>query len=92
MGRRSGKSWMAAHEVMPWLLTPNSRGWIVGPNYALAQKVAREVKRMVMMHLQLPLETKKEINGDLYSMKLAGLGSELVVKSADAADSLIGDG
>ena len=92
MGRRSGKSWMAAHEVMPWLLTPTTRGWIVGPNYALAQKVAREVKRMVMMHLQLPLETKKEINGDLDSMKLAGLGSELVVKSADAADSLIGDG
>ena len=92
MGRRSGKSWMAAHEVMPWLLTPNTRGLIVGPNYALAQKVASEVKRMVMMHLQLPLETKKEINGDLYSMNLAGLGSELVVKSADAADSLIGDG
>jgi hypothetical protein len=83
---------MAAHEVMPWLLTPNTRGWIVGPNYSLAQKIARELKRMVMMQLQLPLETKKEINGELYSMKLAGLGSELVVKSADAPDSLIGEG
>ena len=62
MGRRSGKSWMAAHEIMPWLLTPNTRGWIVGPNYALAQKIAREVKRMVMTQLKLPLETKKEIN------------------------------
>jgi len=92
MGRRSGKSYMAAHEIMPWLLTPKTRGWIVGPNYALAQKIAREVKRMVMQQLQLPLETKKEINGELYSMKIAGLGSELVVKSADAADSLIGEG
>ena len=92
MGRRSGKSYMAAHEIMPWLLTPNTRGWIVGPNYSLANKIAREVKRIVMTELKLPLESKKEISGDLYYMKLAGLNSEIVVKSADAVDSLIGDG
>ena len=92
MGRRSGKSYMAAHEIMPWLLTPNTRGWIVGPNYSLANKIAREVKRIVMTELRLPLESKKEISGDIYYMKLAGLNSEIVVKSADAVDSLIGDG
>ena len=92
MGRRSGKSYMAAHEIMPWLLTPNTRGWIVGPNYSLANKIAREVKRIVITELKLPLESKKEISGDLYYMKLAGLNSEIVVKSADAVDSLIGDG
>jgi hypothetical protein len=92
MGRRSGKSFMAAHEILPWLLTPRTRGWIVGPNYSLANKIAREVKRVVMTELKLPLESKKEISGDLYYMKLAGLQSELVVKSADAPDSLIGEG
>jgi hypothetical protein len=45
-----------------------------------------------MTELKLPLESKKEISGDLYYMKLAGLNSEIVVKSADAVDSLIGDG
>lgn len=85
---------MAAHEIIPYLLTPNTRGWIVAPNYALAQKVAREVRRIVVNELQLPIESKKEISGDLYFMRLAGLRSELVVKSADTNDgaSLIGDG
>ncbi len=77
---------------MPWLLTPNTRGWIVAPNYSLAQKVAREVKRMVLVNLKLPVSAKKEISGDLYLLRLAGLNSELVVKSADSPDSLIGDG
>jgi len=77
---------------MPWLLTPNTRGWIVAPNYSLAQKVAREVKRMIIVDLKLPVTAKKEISGDLYLLRLAGLNSELVVKSADSPDSLIGDG
>ena len=92
MGRRSGKSWSAAHEVLPWLLTPNTRGWIVGPNYNLANKIAREVKRVVMTQLKLPIASKKEVSGDLYYMKLAGLNSELSVKSAENQDSLIGEG
>jgi hypothetical protein len=92
MGRRSGKSWMAAHEIIPWLLTPKTRGWIVAPNYNLAQKIAREVKRIIVTQLRLPLESKKEISGDLYFMRLAGLGSELAVRSADSPDSLIGEG
>ncbi len=92
MGRRSGKSFMAAHEILPWLLTPRTRGWIVGPNYSLANKIAREVKRIIMTELKLPIESKKEISGDLYYMKLAGLGSELSVKSAENQESLIGEG
>jgi hypothetical protein len=56
----------------------------------LQQKIAREVKRMVMMELQLPIDSKKEISGDLYYLKIAGLQSEISVKSADAPDSLIG--
>ena len=92
LGRRSGKSYLAAHEIIPWLLTPNTRGWIVAPSYNLAQKVAREVKQIVIRELKLPLESKKEVNGDLYFMRLSGLNSELAVKSADSPESLIGEG
>ena len=90
MGRRSGKSYLAAYEIIPWLLTPTTRGWILAPNYSLGQKIAREVKRIVFHELRLPVETKKEVNGDLYFLRLSGLHSELSVKSADSPDSLIG--
>ena len=92
MGRRSGKSWMAAHEIIPWLLTPKTRGGILAPNYSLGQKIAREVKRIVLTELKLPVDTKKEVNGDLYFLRLAGLNSELSIKSADSPESLIGEG
>ena len=91
-GRRSGKSYGAAYEILPWLLTPNTRGWIVAPSYDLGQKVARIVKEEVINNLRLPVANKKEVNGDLYYLKLAGLNSELSVKSADSPDSLIGEG
>ncbi len=91
-GRRSGKSYSAAYEILPWLLTPNTRGWIVSPSYNLSQKIARIIKEDIMVKLKLPIENKKEVNGDLYYMKLAGLNSELSVKSADSPESLIGEG
>jgi hypothetical protein len=91
-GRRSGKSYSAAYEILPWLLTPNSRGWIVAPSYDLGQKIARIVKEEVIQKMHLPIANKKEVNGDLYYLKIAGLNSELSVKSADSPDSLIGEG
>lgn len=91
-GRRSGKSYSAAYEILPWLLTPNTRGWIVSPSYNLSQKIARIIKEDIMVKLKLPIANKKEVNGDLYYMKLAGLNSELSVKSADSPESLIGEG
>ena len=47
---------------------------------------------MIIIDLKLPVTAKKEISGDLYLLRLAGLNSELVIKSADSPDSLIGDG
>ena len=44
------------------------------------------------MKLHLPIAHKKEVNGDLYYMKIAGLNSELSVKSADSPESLTGEG
>ena len=91
-GRRSGKSFGAAREIEPWILSPNTRGWIVAPTYELADKIARIVKEDLLINLRLPVAAKKEINGQLYYFKVAGLNSELWVKAADAPDSLIGEG
>ena len=91
-GRRAGKSWSAAKEIEPWILSPGTRGWIVAPTYELADKIARIVKEDLLLKLKLPIAAKKEINGQLYYFKVAGLNSELWVKSADAPDSLIGEG
>ncbi len=91
-GRRSGKSYSAAYEILPWLLTPNTRGWIVAPSYDLGQKIARIVKEEVISNLRLPILNKKEVNGDLYYLKIGGINSELSIKSADSPDSLIGEG
>ena len=43
-----------------------------------------------MVKLKLPIAYKKEVSGDLYYLKLAGLNSELSIKSADSPESLIG--
>ena len=91
-GRRSGKSFSAAREIEPWILTPKTKGWIVAPNYELCDKVARIVKEDLFLKLRLPIETKKEISGQLYYFKIAGLGSEVWIRSADNPDSLVGEG
>ena len=91
-GRRSGKSFSAAKEVEPWILTPNTRGWIVAPTYELCDKIARIIKEDLLLKLQLPVAAKKEISGILYYFKLAGLNSEVWIKSSDNPDSLVGEG
>ena len=91
-GRRSGKSFSAAREIEPWILTPKTKGWIVAPNYELCDKIARIVKEDLFLKLRLPIETKKEISGQLYYFKMAGLGSEVWIRSADTPDSLVGEG
>lgn len=91
-GRRSGKSFSAAAEALPYLLTPNTRGWVVAPNYELCDKVARLIKEYVILHLKLPIAAKKEISGQIYYLKLQGLNSELWIKSCDNPDSLVGEG
>ena len=91
-GRRSGKSYSAAKEVLPYLLSPGNRIWVVGPTLDLADKIMREIKIDVITKLKLPIAYKKEISGAVHYMKLAGLNSEISVKSADRPESLVGDG
>ena len=91
-GRRSGKSYSAAKEVLPYLLVPNNRCWVVAPTLDLANKIVREIQLDVVRNLKLPIAFKKEVSGSLHYMKLAGLNSELSAKSADRPETLVGDG
>ena len=91
-GRRSGKSYSAAKEILPYLLSPGTRSWIVAPTLDLADKIMREIKIDIITKLKLPIAHKKEVSGQVHYMKLAGLNSEISVKSADRPESLVGDG
>ena len=52
----------------------------------------REIKIDILTKLRLPIATKKEVSGALHYIKLAGLNSEIWVKSADRPESLVGEG
>jgi len=77
---------------MPYIMTPNTRGWIVAPNYELCDKIARIIKETLILKLRMPVQSKKEISGLIYYFKLAGLNSEVWIKSSDNPDSLVGEG
>lgn len=79
-------------EILPYLLSPKTRGWIVAPNYDMCDKIARLVKEAIIMKLRLPVVAKKEISGQLYYAKIGGLESEIAIRSADNLDSLVGEG
>tara|TARA_R110002012_G_scaffold262490_2_gene444779 strand:+ start:1371 stop:1532 length:162 start_codon:yes stop_codon:yes gene_type:complete len=52
----------------------------------------REIALDVITKLRLPIANKKEISGQVHYMKIAGLNSEITMKSADRPESLVGDG
>ena len=78
--------------MLPYLLSPNQKVWVVAPTLDLADKIVREVKQDVIMNLRLPIQHKKEISGQMHYMKLAGLNSEIWAKSSDRPESLVGEG
>lgn len=95
-GRRFGKSRMAAAEILPRLLEPGTRGWIVGPEYKVGEKEFRYVWEDVILNLKLHnagLVKRKAYNirtGEMYIEMESG--SRLDVMSADHPDSLVGEG
>lgn len=91
-GRRSGKSYSAAKEILPYLLSPNKKIWVCAPSLDLADKIVREVKQDIMVKLKLPIQHKKEISGQMHYMRLAGLNSEIWAKSSERPESLVGEG
>ena len=90
-GRRSGKSYGAAREAEVQILAGGTRGWIVGPTYDLADKIGREIDRVLIRQLRLPVTSGERHAGKLRYAKFWN-GSEIWIKSADRPDSLIGEG
>lgn len=93
--RRTSKSYAAAKDVLPDVLTPGTRGWIVGPNYSLAEKEFRYIHEDLVLgrkKLDLPAPKICQTNarsGQLY-IKFPW-GSIVEGKSADNPESLLGE-
>jgi phage terminase large subunit len=93
--RRTTKSYSAAHDVLPELLLPNKRIWIVGPNYGLAEKEFRVIHDALVINrekLKLPKPKycyKSTKSGSLY-IEWAH-GAILEGKSADRPEGLLGE-
>ncbi|MFC1855317.1 terminase large subunit domain-containing protein [Thermodesulfobacteriota bacterium] len=89
-GRRFGKSLMAAKEAEVLLMLPNKRVWIVAPTYALADKVFREIYNELIIKGRVSKDSVLKKSESERIIKLAW-GSEVVGKSSDNPDSLLGE-
>ena len=93
--RRSTKSYCSAKDVLSTILTPDTRTWIVGPNYSLAEKEFRYIHQdLVLKRNQIGLPKPKICltnarSGALY-IKFPW-GSIVEGKSADNPESLLGE-
>lgn len=93
-GRRYGKSVMAGRDREPSLLLPNKRGWIVGPTYDLGEKEFRVIWRDMIVRLKLGRDrrVRKSYNKKQGQMSIEfPWGSMVEVRSADHAESLVGE-
>ena len=88
-GRRMGKSMLASKEIEHVVTEPDKRIWIVAPTYDLTNKVFREVwQTFVVGHKCIDVAKKSEYERYIRLKN----GSEIIGKSADNPDSLIGEG
>ncbi len=90
-GRRSGKSYSAAREIEPYILTPNTRGCVVAPTYDLASRIGNEISQKLLFELQIETTVRRETGGNLFYLKTP-LNSEFWIKSADNPTSCLGLG
>ena len=93
--RRTGKSFTAAKAVMPYVLMPNTRGWIVGPTYDLAEKEFRyivDILARAHKTLGLPKPDLCHSNTKMGDLKIVmPWGAEVIGKSAERPLSLVGE-
>jgi hypothetical protein len=89
-GRRLGKSLLASKEAEAVLMQPNKRVWIVAPTYNLTDMVFREIYKTLVIDRKVKLKAIIKKSESERLIKLAW-GSEVVGKSADNPDSLVGE-
>jgi len=94
-GVRFGKTQCAAHEAVAASIQPSStprRGWIVAPNYDLADKVYREILLMFRTHLAPLVLVDREHERYLLVRNSGGGTTEIRGKTAENPVSLLGEG
>lgn len=94
-GRRFGKSVMAGHNMTQAMFVPDTHYFIVGPTYSLGEKEFRIVFDDFFRKLKLGTlkGMRKSYNLEQGNMSIrTPWNSVLEVKSADKADSLVGEG
>jgi hypothetical protein len=93
--RRGSKSYSAAYDALTTVLQPNTITWIVGPNYALAEKEFRYIHEALVLKRDVLGLPKPKVcltnprSGQLY-IKFAW-GSIVECKTADRPDGLLGE-
>jgi hypothetical protein len=94
-GNRSGKTYAAAMEVMPYLLWLGTTGWYISANYDLADEFHRKIEDILVGRLGM----ERVLRNDglqpwefTYSPKThilnMGTGSSIQLKSSDAPNSM----
>jgi hypothetical protein len=90
-GSRFGKSLAAAHDVLPFLLRANTRGWIVGPSYRLADM---EFRYLLAAIKKLGIEDECKIKHGGYtgpSSIVTAWGAEAHTLTAKTPANLLGE-
>lgn len=97
-GARFGKSLSAAMDALPEVMTPNTRGWIVGPTYDLAFKEFRYIYEALRtlgqtenVRARLEMIEQKSTPSIGRAMLRTTWGSTVETRSADNPDSLLGE-
>lgn len=90
MGRRSGKSTAAAVRAIIELIKPNRRVWVIAPTYDLTEKIYRQIHYYMTRCLRFLLDGEPKYSRNGMSLKLI-TGSELVCKSTERPDQLVGE-
>jgi hypothetical protein len=87
-GARFGKSLASAREMLVEMLAGGTRGWLVGPTYALALPEYRYIREDMLRHLRARCLSEQ---AGLPSRLTADWGAEVVRMSAHNAESLLGE-
>lgn len=93
-GRRFGKSTMAGEDMESKLFQKDKLFWIVGPTYDLGEKEFRVIWQDLIVKLQLGRDSsiRKAYNKKQGNMFIKfPWGTEVVVRSADHPENLVGD-
>lgn len=94
---RSSKSYSSAKDLLPDLFVSNTRHWILGPSYSLAEKEFRYIHEdLMLLHssMGLPKPTRKSVapkSGGLFLEYGAPWNVIIEGKTADNPQSLLGE-